>query len=57
MAAFVDVMARSGSLVLSGFYEQDIPVLLEKAASLNLEEAERCKNGDWCCLRLVFAGK
>lgn len=57
MAAFVDVMARSGSLVLSGFYEQDIPVLLEKAASLGLKEAERRKNGDWCCLRLVFAGK
>lgn len=57
MPAFVDVMARSGSLVLSGFYEQDIPVLLEKAASLGLVEVERCENDGWCCVRLMFAAQ
>lgn len=52
MAAFRDVMATGGRLVMSGFYEADIPLLLDKAASLGFEETGRKQQGDWRCLQL-----
>ncbi|HCC87669.1 MAG TPA: 50S ribosomal protein L11 methyltransferase, partial [Prevotella sp.] len=52
MNAFVEVMASKAQLVMSGFYEEDIPLLLDKANSLGLEETGRKKKGEWCCLRL-----
>ena len=36
MRAFRSVMNIGGTLVLSGFYEEDIPVLLEKAEELGI---------------------
>lgn len=52
MNAFVSAMSGHSTLVLSGFYEEDIPILLEKASSIGLKETERKKDGDWCCLIL-----
>lgn len=52
MPAFKDVMASGASLILSGFYEDDIAPLLARAEELGLHEAARLANGDWRCLRL-----
>lgn len=52
MPAFKDVMASGASLILSGFYEDDIAPLLARAEDLGLHEAARLANGDWRCLRL-----
>lgn len=52
MAAFKDVMASEATLVLSGFYETDTPMLLEAAASHGLHEAGRLCDDGWCCLIL-----
>ncbi len=52
MSAFVGVMASKAQLIMSGFYEEDIPLLLNKAATLGLEEKGRKKKGEWCCLQL-----
>lgn len=50
MHAFKEIMGSSAILILSGFYEDDIPLLVEKASTLNLEYRERFCSGDWRCL-------
>lgn len=52
MEAFHDVMARDATLILSGFYEDDVPLLTEKATSLGMSEVARKSDSGWCCLML-----
>ena len=52
MEAFYSVMEPNGKLILSGFYEADVPLLLERAAELDLHEISRKTDHDWCCLIL-----
>ena len=52
MHAFKDVMAQGATLILSGFYEDDVPTLLDKAAEFNLHEVSRSVNENWTCLVL-----
>ena len=52
MEAFHSVMAHGASLVLSGFYEEDAPMLLQKAETLGLHEVSRKIDNNWCCLVL-----
>jgi ribosomal protein L11 methyltransferase len=52
MESFVSVMSPQGILILSGFYEEDAPILLEKAISLDLHETGRKTDSNWCCLKL-----
>lgn len=52
MKLFRSVMNIGGSLILSGFYEEDIPVLLENAAELGLHETNRHVDNNWACLVL-----
>ena len=51
MEAFVEKMAPHSTLLLSGFYQQDIPMLEEKATSLGLTKKAQQHDGDWACLR------
>lgn len=53
MEAFVGKMASHSTLLLSGFYEQDIPMLEEKAASLGLKKQTQQHDGDWACLMFM----
>ncbi|UKK52460.1 50S ribosomal protein L11 methyltransferase [Prevotella sp. E2-28] len=55
MEAFVSKMAPNAILLLSGFYEQDILMLEEKAASLGLKKQAQQHDGDWACLKFIFA--
>ena len=41
-----------GKIVLSGFYEADIPVILERARALGLDENRHSVLNDWACLIL-----
>ena len=52
MRTFRSVMNTGASLILSGFYEEDIPVLLEKAEELGLHETARHTDNNWACLVL-----
>ena len=47
MSAFKEVMAHGGTLILSGFYEEDIHLLVEKAESLGLNLKEKKEEGEW----------
>ena len=53
MASYVRALKpQGGRIALSGFYTADIPVLLEKAASLGLAEISRRSRDDWALLVL-----
>ena len=43
---------QGGRILLSGFYTADIPLLLEKAASLGLHEVSRRSRDDYALLVL-----
>lgn len=53
MPEFRDVMGGDSILVISGFYEEDIPVLLAKADSLGLKEVSRKSKDNWSSLILA----
>lgn len=55
MAAFKDVLAADGLLILSGFYEEDAEILLEKAHELGMRECGRKTENNWCCLIISSA--
>lgn len=47
-------LVPGGTMLLSGFYEHDIPVIMEHAFPLGLKEAGHTVKGDgWTCLRLT----
>ena len=52
MPAFRKKMAPGAVLVLSGFYENDIPMLTNQAQSLGMVLKERHADGDWACIVL-----
>lgn len=49
---YVAAMKPGATLLLSGFYEHDIPVIMAVAAPLGLSEMSHTTQKDWCCLRL-----
>lgn len=53
MASYVRALKpQGGTLFLSGFYQTDIPMLLEAAAALGLSEVSRLTRDDWSLLVL-----
>ena len=50
MSRFANVTNPQGILILSGFYEADVPLIREKAGSMGFRLLESKKNGDWICL-------
>ena len=52
MSIYKSVLNRGGRLVISGFYDDDAPVLIEKAHQLNLEFTDKQTKDHWC--RLIF---
>lgn len=52
LAAFKDVSAAEGTIILSGFFTTDVPMLTERAKALGLKAASQANDGEWCCLVL-----
>ena len=52
MPRFCGKMNNRAVLILSGFYETDIPILTDKASELNLRETDRMTEDGWACLVL-----
>lgn len=50
--AYADNLKREGLMLLSGFYEEDIPVIMEKAKILGLEYKSHSVQDRWSCLIL-----
>lgn len=55
MPSFRQKMAPGASLILSGFYTDDIPLLLEKAQTLGLKLEKQLEDQNWACLVLTLA--
>ena len=53
LEAFVSKMAPHSTLLLSGFYQQDVPMLETKAQELGLRLNKKAQlhDGDWACIR------
>lgn len=49
---FREVLNVGGTIILSGFYTEDAPIILEKAWELGLSEFSRKENNNWCMLVL-----
>lgn len=53
MAEYVQVLEKGGTLLLSGFYESDVPVLQHHAESIGLRLEQQKVRQSWTALRLV----
>lgn len=49
---YATVLHKGSRLLLSGFYEADVPMLTAKAAEYGLEPRATKVLNDWCCLEL-----
>ena len=54
MPAFKQKMAPGATLILSGFYTSDCPMLIDKAATLGLTLHKQKEDHDWACLVFLF---
>ena len=52
MPMFCKKMAKGGKLILSGFYTEDIPMLVEKANTLGLHLESKKSDNNWACIIL-----
>lgn len=53
MAVYVGVLADGGNLVISGFFETDIPELKAKAESLGLKAADQAISNQWAMVHFT----
>jgi len=47
------MLTNSGRLLTSGYYEQDLKIIQEKANSLGLKYVRHITKNDWCCAEFV----
>lgn len=52
LAAYVGACKPGAMMLLSGFYEADIPVIMDVAGPLGLGEVSHTVENEWCCLKL-----
>lgn len=55
MPSMRKVMKEQATLILSGFYKEDIPMLIEKAESLGMRQVSATEDNNWCMLVFVTA--
>ena len=53
MPTYVRSLRRGGHLLMSGFYEADIPVLQDRAASLGLTWIGQTLRDEWACIEFT----
>lgn len=52
MRAYAGALKVGGVMLLSGFYEHDIPLIMESATPLGLREVSHSVLNEWTCLKL-----
>lgn len=53
MPAYLEIMNAGSVLIISGFYEEDVKLLDEKANSLGLVKTSQKTDDHWCCLTFI----
>lgn len=51
--AYSSTLKKGGKMFLSGFYDLDVPVVLEAAKACGLEMEKKLVDNDWAAIRLV----
>ena len=51
MAMYVNSINNNGSLILSGFYSQDLPIISDKANQLGLKYENHIENDSWVAVK------
>jgi len=54
LEAYIQKLKPTGNLIISGFYSQDIPVLMEKITALGLKQVQQFERDNWVCLCCQF---
>ena len=54
LSAYVNVLAPGGSMLLSGFYAEDIPMIRDKAESLGLSYVENIERDNWIAIKFLY---
>lgn len=55
MSIYVGCLPNNGHLVLSGFYSQDLTVILDKAQQIGLKYESHIENNNWIAVKLIHA--
>lgn len=53
MPTYLEIMNAGSVLIISGFYEEDVKLLDEKANSLGLVKTNQKTDNHWCCLTFI----
>ncbi|ETD21269.1 MULTISPECIES: 50S ribosomal protein L11 methyltransferase [Prevotellaceae] len=53
LPAFKEVLSKQGTIILSGFYTEDVPALTTKAEELGLSKVKEVTNNNWACIVLT----
>lgn len=53
LPSFASKLKMGGTLLMSGFYESDVPLLVEAAKHENLTQIGLLNDGNWACLQFV----
>ena len=53
MEAYAKTLSEGGELVISGFYEEDIPLLTKKAKSLKMKKINELSCNEWRAVRFI----
>lgn len=57
MESYINALGENGEMLLSGFYEQDIPLISRRAGMLGYEIVETRTDNDWVAVRLAKKAK
>lgn len=55
MSLYVGCLKENGYLVLSGFYSQDLPIILEKAQQIGLKYESHIDYNNWVAAKLIHS--
>jgi len=55
MSTYVCSLRRGGVIVMSGFYTEDIPMLVERGSSLGLALVSSMERDNWACIKMQLA--
>ncbi len=53
MLVYLEIMNAGSVLIISGFYEEDVKQLDEKAKTLGLVKTSQKTDNNWCCLTFI----
>ena len=56
MPVYIQSLEKEGSLVLSGFFDTDVPELTQKAIGLGLKLEEKVVSDQWTMLHFIKSG-